>query len=112
MLVPFALVAKEPDLGTSLTFPVILVAMYFWAGMPLRQLLLGLSPVLNAALFFLTGDRVVVGGAGGRRCSALVRPRLSTLLVVLAAQRAAWATRCRTSGTTCTTTRSGASRPS
>src|SRR5258707_13180655 len=29
-LVPLALVAKEPDLGTALSFPVILVTMYFW----------------------------------------------------------------------------------
>ena len=28
-LVPFALVAKEPDLGTSLSFPAILVALVF-----------------------------------------------------------------------------------
>jgi len=83
VLVPFALVAKEPDLGTSLTFPVILVVMYFWAGMPLRQLALGLSPVFNAALFFLTGT---VWWSAGLVVAllALVRPRLSTLLVVLA----------------------------
>ena len=81
-LVPFALVAKEPDLGTSLTFPVILIAMFFWAGMPPGQLLLGLSPVLNAALFFFTGGlwwsaglvAVVLG---------VVRPRLVTLSAVL-----------------------------
>jgi rod shape determining protein RodA len=54
VLVPFALVAKEPDLGTSLTFPVILVAMLFWAGMPLGFLALGLSPIVNAALYFTT----------------------------------------------------------
>jgi rod shape determining protein RodA len=83
MLVPFALVAKEPDLGTSLTFPVILVVMYFWAGMPLRQLALGLSPVLNVALFFLTGT---VWWSAGLVLAllGLVRPRLTTLLVVLA----------------------------
>jgi len=56
MLVPFALVAKEPDLGTSLSFPVILIAMYFWAGMPPGHLLLGLSPAVNVALFFVTGS--------------------------------------------------------
>ena len=50
-LVPTALVAKEPDLGTSLAFPVILVAMLFWAGMSLGQLALGLSPVINVVLF-------------------------------------------------------------
>jgi rod shape determining protein RodA len=83
MLLPFALVAKEPDLGTSLTFPVILVVMYFWAGMPLRQLALGLSPVFNAALFFLTGT---VWWSAGMVVAllAVVRPRWTTLLVVLA----------------------------
>ena len=43
-MVPFALVADEPDLGTSLSFPIILIAMYFWAGMPVGNLVLGLSP--------------------------------------------------------------------
>jgi rod shape determining protein RodA len=55
-IVPFLLVAKEPDLGTASSFPAMLVAMYFWAGMPAGQLLLGLSPMLNVALFFLTGS--------------------------------------------------------
>jgi rod shape determining protein RodA len=62
VLLPFVLVAKEPDLGTSLTFPVILIAMYFWAGMPVGQLLLGLSPVFTAALFFLNPDGGRVDG--------------------------------------------------
>jgi rod shape determining protein RodA len=82
VLVPFALVAKEPDLGTSLTFPVILIAMYFWAGMPAGQLLLGLSPVLNAALFFLTGGLWWSAGLVAVLLGA-VRPRLATLAVVL-----------------------------
>jgi rod shape determining protein RodA len=55
-IVPFLLVAKEPDLGTASSFPAMLVAMYFWAGMPAGQLLLGLSPLLNVGLFFLTGS--------------------------------------------------------
>ncbi|MEO7866673.1 MAG: rod shape-determining protein RodA [Candidatus Eisenbacteria bacterium] len=54
-IVPFVLVAKEPDLGTASSFPAMLIAMYFWAGMPPGQLLLGLSPLFNVALFFLTG---------------------------------------------------------
>ena len=55
-LAPLALVAREPDLGTSLSFPVMLVAMFFWAGMPVRMLVMGLSPAFNVALFFLTGS--------------------------------------------------------
>ena len=82
-LVPFALVAKEPDLGTGLSFPVMLVAMYFWAGMPLGRLLLGLSPVFNVALFFVTGT---VWWFVGLFLALLVfaRPKLSLLLVMLA----------------------------
>jgi rod shape determining protein RodA len=82
-LVPFALVAKEPDLGTSLSFPVILIAMYFWAGMPLGTLLLGLSPVLNVALFFLTGSLWWFAGLF-TLLLAFARPRLPALLIVLA----------------------------
>ena len=82
-LVPFALVAKEPDLGTSLSFPVILMAMYFWAGMPIGHLLLGLSPLLNVALFFLTGSLAWFGGIFAVMLVA-IRPRWSTLLVFLA----------------------------
>jgi rod shape determining protein RodA len=91
VLVPFALVAKEPDLGTSLSFPVILVAMYFWAGMPLSQLLLGLSPVFNVALFFLTGSLVWFGAAFAVLL-AVVRPRWSALLLALAVNGAVAAT--------------------
>ena len=82
-LLPLVLVAKEPDLGTSLSFPVILVAMYFWAGMPAGQLLLGLSPAFNVALFFITGSlwwfAALFAGL-----LAVVRPKWSTLLIVLA----------------------------
>lgn len=83
VLVPFALVAKEPDLGTSLAFPVILVVMYYWAGMPLGSLLLGLSPVFNVALFFVTGSLWWFAGL----FAALVgfaRPRLPLLIAALA----------------------------
>jgi rod shape determining protein RodA len=82
-LVPFVLVAKEPDLGTSLAFPVILVAMYFWAGMPPGQLLLGLSPAFNVALFFLTGTLLWFGLAFAALL-ALARPKWTSLLLVLA----------------------------
>lgn len=81
-MVPFALVAKEPDLGTALSFPVMLVAMYFWSGMPLARLLLGLSPVFNVALFFVTGSVwwFVALFAG---LLALARPRPAFLVTIL-----------------------------
>ena len=82
-MVPFVLVAKEPDLGTASSFPAMLIAMYFWAGMPTGQLLLGLSPILNIALFFLTKTVwwfVPVFGA----MLLFARPRLHVLLIMLA----------------------------
>ncbi len=82
-LVPFALVAKEPDLGTSLTFPVVLVVMYFWAGMPPGNLLLGISPVFNVVLFFVTGTLWWFAGVLAVLLAAF-RPKLLTLLIVLA----------------------------
>src|SRR5262249_11587142 len=82
-IVPFLLVAKEPDLGTASSFPAMLIAMYFWAGMPATQLLLGLSPIVNVVLFFLTGSVwwfvwLFV------RLLAWARPRLVVLLAMLA----------------------------
>lgn len=82
MLVPFVLVAEEPDLGTSLAFPIILVAMYFWAGMPVSQLLLGLSPVFNIVLFFATGSVWWFGGLFAGML-ALFRPRLPALVTLV-----------------------------
>jgi rod shape determining protein RodA len=82
-LVPFALVAKEPDLGTGLSFPAMLIAMYFWAGMPMGRLLLGLSPVFNVALFFVTGSVWWFVGLFIAMI-ALARPKLQMLLIVVA----------------------------
>jgi rod shape determining protein RodA len=81
-LVPFALVAKEPDLGTSLSFPVLVVAMYYWAGLGMRSLLLALSPVFNVALFFVTGS---LWWFAGLFVALLIasRPRIPTLILVL-----------------------------
>ncbi len=82
VLVPFALVMKEPDLGTALSFPVILIAMLYWGGMPLRQLALGLTPVLNAALFFFTGTALWFGGLFAVLL-LVTRPRLPALVALL-----------------------------
>lgn len=81
-LVPFVLVAEEPDLGTSLTFPIILVALYFWAGMPVPQLLLGLTPVLNVVMFMVTKNEWWFAGVLAAML-ALFRPRLPALVAVL-----------------------------
>ena len=81
-LVPFALVAKEPDLGTSLSFPVLLVVMYYWAGLGVRTLLLALSPVLNIALYFVTGTLWWFTGLFVLLLVA-ARPRLGALALLL-----------------------------
>jgi len=83
VLVPFLLVVREPDLGTSLTFPVILIAMAFWAGMPFGHLFLGLSPALNVALFFTTGSLWWFAGLFAVGL-AVLRPRLPVLLLFVA----------------------------
>lgn len=81
-LLPLALVLRQPDLGTSLSFPVILIAMYFWAGMPLSTIVMGLSPALNVVLFFATGTlwwfiALLLG------MLAIIRPRPAVLVLVL-----------------------------
>jgi rod shape determining protein RodA len=81
-LVPFVLVLKEPDLGTSLSFPIILVAMLYWGGMPLSMLVLGLSPVVNIALFFLTGSLWWFAGLFIVMI-AWFRPRLPMLIAIV-----------------------------
>lgn len=82
-LVPFALVAKEPDLGTAMSFPAMLVAMYFWAGLSPGRLLLGLSPILNVALYFVTGSIWWFAGLFAVLL-AFVRPRMTLLLAIVA----------------------------
>jgi len=59
------------------------VAMYFWAGMPASQLVLGLSPILNVMLFFLTGS---VWWFAGLFVGLLAwaRPRVVVLVAMLA----------------------------
>ncbi|MDI6738772.1 MAG: rod shape-determining protein RodA [Candidatus Edwardsbacteria bacterium] len=44
---PMFLVLIEPDLGTSLSFPAILLAVLFWQGTPLRDIFFILSPALS-----------------------------------------------------------------
>ncbi len=83
VMVPFVLVAKEPDLGTASSFPAMLIAMYFWAGMPAGQLLLGLSPIFNVALFFLTGSVWWFVGLFVALL-AYARPRIVVLVAMLA----------------------------
>ncbi|MBO7499726.1 MAG: rod shape-determining protein RodA [Fibrobacterales bacterium] len=45
--VPFLLVLKQPDLSTALVFMAMTLTMFFWAGLPLRELFLLVSPGLS-----------------------------------------------------------------
>ncbi len=47
VLIPTALTLRQPDLGTSLVFLVVLPPMLFWSGVSLPYLLLALSPVIS-----------------------------------------------------------------
>ncbi len=112
VLVPFGWSPKEPDLGTSLAFPIMLIAMYFWAGMPVPQLVLGLSPVLNVVLFCDHRLAVVVRRPARRVAPAVPAAAAFTARGARCSTARCRGTPCRTCGTDCTTTRSGASRPS
>jgi rod shape determining protein RodA len=50
--IPFLLVLKQPDLGTSLCFIMVVLTMLYWAGLPMLYLFLLLSPILIGALSF------------------------------------------------------------
>ena len=47
VLVPFVLVLKQPDLGTSLTFLVVLIPMLFWRGLKPFVIFVLCSPILT-----------------------------------------------------------------
>ncbi len=50
ILVPWALVFIQPDLGSSLVFGAILLIMLYWSGMPLEWLFLAISAIITAIL--------------------------------------------------------------
>ena len=52
ILVPFALIARQPDLGTSLVFMAIAVPMLFWAGLNWFAIFTIFSPVLIMIVSF------------------------------------------------------------
>lgn len=60
ILIPFALVIKQPDLGTALVFCAMSLPMFYWGGMSLLEVFLlsspGLSLVLSAIPLILTYD--------------------------------------------------------
>ncbi len=52
VLVPTALILREPDLGTSIIFVLILLPMLFWAGVKPIYLLLLAAPVISMIIAF------------------------------------------------------------
>ncbi len=50
ILLPWLLVFFQPDLGTSLVFGAVLIAMLYWSGMPLEWILLSFSVGVTALL--------------------------------------------------------------
>ncbi len=53
-LVPALLVLKQPDLGSAIVFAGILFAVMFWAGVPVRMLVLLASPIISLLLAWST----------------------------------------------------------
>ena len=51
-LVPFALVLRQPDLGSAMIFGVLFLAVLFWSGVPLSRIFLVASPGLSLLLGF------------------------------------------------------------
>jgi rod shape determining protein RodA len=54
VLIPAALIIKEPDLGTGIVFVGFTFAMLFWTGIEWRLLVLAASPVVSLVLAFNT----------------------------------------------------------
>jgi rod shape determining protein RodA len=50
--VPWALIMKQPDLGTGIVFVGIFFLMLFWTGVPWKVLVLLASPVVSVVLAF------------------------------------------------------------
>ena len=53
--IPWALIMKQPDLGTGIVFVGFAFAMLFWAGVSWPLLVLVASPVVSLVLTFSTG---------------------------------------------------------
>ncbi|TMQ48825.1 MAG: rod shape-determining protein RodA [Candidatus Eisenbacteria bacterium] len=61
-MIPFLLVLKQPDLGTSIAFVAILFTMLYWAGLPILYLFFMITPIANVALSFFTPGWLVFLG--------------------------------------------------
>ncbi|MFQ5627520.1 MAG: rod shape-determining protein RodA [bacterium] len=62
VIVPMLLIIKEPDLGTALVFPAMILPILFWAGLSLFTAFLIIAPLLSlVAAFNLTAFFLVMG---------------------------------------------------
>jgi len=52
ILLPFVLIARQPDLGTSLVFLALLIPFLFWAGISWFIIFVLISPILTAIFAF------------------------------------------------------------
>ena len=83
VMVPMALVMKQPDLGTALVFGSILLAMLFWAGTPLPTIFFLISPVVGLFLSinpWLWGAYIVLLGLA---MAFLYKPYLSEGVTIM-----------------------------
>jgi rod shape determining protein RodA len=67
ILVPFALVLKQPDLGTALVFGVMALPVFYWGGLTLLEVFYIISPGISlflAALPLFLSYNVGSGGGG------------------------------------------------
>jgi rod shape determining protein RodA len=61
-IVPFLLVMKEPDLGTSLVYLALLFAILYWRGIDESLLILAMTPLLSALLTIYSATAMEHGG--------------------------------------------------
>jgi len=52
ILIPFVLIARQPDLGTALVFLVLIIPILFWAGLNWFSLFVIVSPLFTLILSF------------------------------------------------------------
>lgn len=83
-LVPFVLILKQPDLGTSLSLPVMTSVMLLWAGLPLLLMVLFVTPLISLITSLNLWVWIAyIGLLGGGLW--LLRARRLLVVVVLAA---------------------------
>lgn len=82
VLVPLMLVAREPDLGTSMTFAAVLFPMLYWAGLKPQHLFFIFSPLASGIcsfswLLWTFFGLALLGGI------AVYRPRVWAIILLI-----------------------------